>query len=207
MTDGLQQGPSWTPQQLGKFVDQVRDDRFFALWMLAATTGLGVSSIVDLRRDQVDIQEGTVTPSTKRSSMSSYALDPDTYDALRDHVISWDKERTTLGQGTKMLFVWSNGEQLDSGSAMRMFDQHCANAGVPTVPVRGMRFAYVVSALESGIPTGILSERLGTAAGPVTIRQGVRSVARQEQRGQTDTASDVDRSPRRTTRAAHLRSL
>src|SRR5690349_1849463 len=100
MTDAKVRSGCWSPDQLGKFVDQVRDDRFFALWMLVSTTGLPTDALVDLRRGDIDLQEPrlTVRPMTKAgrsatplSLARSYSLDPDTHEALREHAISWDK--------------------------------------------------------------------------------------------------------------------
>lgn len=168
MVDHSAPSPTWTPEQLGAFVGQVRDDRFLALWMLLATTGLPVPAALNLRRSEVDLQRRHLSTAamSRRGEAGArgpriYQLDPDTYDALREHVISWDKEREVLAQKTQHLFVWSNGAQLDRGSVRRMFHQHCAAAGVPVVPYKEMRFAYVVAALESGLPTRIIRERLG----------------------------------------------
>jgi hypothetical protein len=50
------------------------------------------------------------------------------------------------------LFVWSNGEQVDVGAVRTMFRQHCSLAGLPVVPLQAMRQAYIVAAIDSGIP-------------------------------------------------------
>lgn len=168
MTDAKVRSGCWSPDQLGKFVDQVRDDRFFALWMLVSTTGLPTDALVDLRRGDIDLQEPrlTVRPMTKAGRSAtplavarSYSLDPDTHEALREHAISWDKE--TSGQRSDRIFVWSDGEPLHPKSVEVLFRRHCQNAQLPVVPFRGVRQAYISAALESGIPTAVISERLG----------------------------------------------
>jgi integrase len=160
---------SWSPEQLDRFVDQVREDRFFALWMLIATTGIGLESLVDLRRGDVDMKEPRLTPpptavSGQRKAPSlavarSYALDPDTHAALREHVIAWDKEQG--GKRVARLFVWGDGEALHPKSVKVLFRRLCHKAELPLVPLRGVRQAYVCAALERGIPTSVISERLG----------------------------------------------
>ena len=40
----------WTPEQLGRFVEHVQHDRFYALWLLVATTGLRRGELAGLRR-------------------------------------------------------------------------------------------------------------------------------------------------------------
>jgi len=161
---------AWTPEDLGRFVGQVRNDRFFALWMLVATTGLPLETILGLRRGDLNVQSRRIVPSSdKRASTRharSFGLDPNTYDSLRDHVITWDKERYAMSQDTRMLFVWSNGQPLDAASASRMFRQHCAGAGIPVVSIEQMRTAYATAALEFGIPTKVITDRLGRDVGP-----------------------------------------
>jgi integrase len=168
MTDEDALPASWTRRDLARFVDQVSDDRFVALWLMAATSGMTVGTLLDLRREDVDLESDRVHPRSHPGAHADYALDPDAANALRTHVISWDKERETLGHTTNKLFIWSSGEQLDAGSAMRMFRQHCANAGVPLVPLKQVRAAYVVNALEYGIPTEVLTERLGPITRPAS---------------------------------------
>lgn len=136
----------------------------------SSTTGLSFETILGVRRHEVDLQNRRIIPSTDQGTKvrqhHDFGLDPDTYDSLREHVIAWDKERYALGQDTPMLFVWSNGQQLDAASASRMFQQHCANAGVPVVSIDQMRVAYAMAALESGIPTKVIRERLGRDTEP-----------------------------------------
>jgi integrase len=167
---------TWTRRDLARFVDQVSDDRFVALWLMAATSGMSVGTLVELRREDIDLESERVHPRSTPGSHADYILDPDAANAIRAHVMSWDKERETLGHTTDKLFIWSNGEQLDAGSAMRMFQQHCASAGVPVVPMKQVRAAYVVNALEYGIPTEVLTERLGPIAGPATDRRPNQTV-------------------------------
>lgn len=170
--------PSWTADDLGAFVEQVSDDRFFALWMLIATTGTQLEALTALERHDVDLQERRIRPAStafRRGSRSltahrSYALDPTAYDALKDHVIAWDKERHVLGQDTQKLFVWSNGEPVDRRAIHSMFGQHCATAGIPVVPLQQVRQAYVTAAIETGIPVTVISERLGHSVEPQNLR-------------------------------------
>lgn len=210
----------WEPADLGAFIGQVRNDRFFALWMLAATTGAPFDRIVSLERGDVDLEErrfkpAGITPAASRPrGVPSYRLEPDTYAALREHVASWDKERHVLAPDTTRLFAWSNGEPLDSGSAMRMFEQHCGNAGLPVVTINDVRLAYVLAALESGIPTRTFRDRLArgpqitpsAATGPspnhTPSGRASVSVGRSDQRAQQTRGAH-----RQTTRATRGRRL
>lgn len=158
---------TWAPEHLGTFVAQVRDDRFFALWMLIATSGVRLEALTALRRHDVNLAEGRIRPSAailgQRSAMTarrSYALDPTAYVVLKQHVATWAMERQVLRQETQRLFVWSNGEQVDPEAIHTMFRQHCSMAGLPAVSVQTIRQAYVVAAIDSGIPVRQISDRL-----------------------------------------------
>ena len=166
----------WTPGDLGIFVEQVRDDRFFALWLLAATTGFRLDVLTGLTRQDVDLAAGRISPSPapgkeqSATARRAYVLDPTAHDALKEHVASWEMEREVLRQKTQKLFVWSNGEQVDPGSVRTMFMQHCSLAALPVLPLQKIREAHVVAALVSGIPLREISGRLARSVRPQALR-------------------------------------
>lgn len=45
----------WSPEQLRTFLEQVREDRHYALWLLAATTGLRRGELAGLRWCDIDL--------------------------------------------------------------------------------------------------------------------------------------------------------
>ena len=167
---------TWTPEHLGTFVEQVRDDRYLALWMLIATSGVRLEALTGLLRQEVDFDAGSISPSTDgtpdgrrtTTAPSNYVVDPTAYDVLKAHVAAWELERQVLRQETQKLFVWSNGEQVDAGAVQTMFRQHCSIAGLPVVPLQVMRQAYVAAAIESGIPVKQISDRLRQSVEPRT---------------------------------------
>jgi integrase len=206
--------PRWTPEQLGEFVEHVRDDRFFALWMLVATTGIRVESLVDLRRGDIDMKEPLLVPpptavSGRREAppltvARTYALDPDTHHALREHVIAWDKEQG--GGRADRLFVWSDGGPLHPKSVTILFRRHCHKADLPVVPLRAMRQAYVIAALETGIPTAVISERLGRSVTPTTVTRIPDVDAPEQARPRTPARASGRSSESDRRRSCHLRS-
>lgn len=175
----------WTPEQLGRFVTHVEGDRFYALWLLVVTTGFRRGELAGLRRDDIDLEHGRVTPSAPRVVVSgkaeesetkthsgerTLALDPTTWDALREYVIAWDKERYLLGQDTKLLFVWPNGRPLHPDTITALFHRHCAAAELPKIRLHDVRHSYATAALKAGIPAKIISERLGHATAAFTLQ-------------------------------------
>jgi integrase len=94
----------WTPEQLNAFVQHVREDRFFALWLLVVTSGVRRGELAGLRDEDVDLVLGRIGPSTTRVTVAgrvqesvpktdagdrSLALDPETWQALTDYLASW----------------------------------------------------------------------------------------------------------------------
>ena len=175
----------WNPQQLGAFIRSVRQDRFYALWLLVATTGLRRGELADLRRGDVDLDHGRVSPSlprvvvagraqeseTKtRAGVRSLALDPDTLAALHAYLDRWAEERRLFGQDTQLLFVWPNGQPLHPDTITSLFHKHCAAAGLPRIRLHDVRHSYATAALLAGVPAKVISERLGHATAAFTLQ-------------------------------------
>ncbi len=125
--------PAWTTEQLGDFVDQIKDDRYAALWLLVATTGLEPEVLARLRRDEVDLHERRIFPARRAAARLAagrgYGLDPTTYDVLRDHVIDWDKQRETSFPEARRLFLRTDGRPVRPEHVSSMFAVHCLRAG------------------------------------------------------------------------------
>jgi integrase len=166
----------WEPEETRRFIDQVRDDRFFALWMLAATTGMRRGELAGLLSTDINFRHANVTPSAPRVSVDGQvqqsetkteagkrvmALDPQTLSVLREYVDVWAEERRLLGQKSKLLFVWPDGTPLHPDTMTVMFGKHLAAAGLPRIRLHDVRHSYATAALRAGISPKIVSERLG----------------------------------------------
>ena len=175
----------WTPDQLGQFVEHVAEDRFYALWLLVVTTGFRRGELAGLRRGDVDLEHGRVAPTVPRvvvagkaelsetktsSGDRSLALDPTTWEALREYIVAWDKERYLLGQTTQLLFIWPSGTPLHPDTITALFHKHCEGAGLPRIRLHDVRHSYATAALKAGISPKIISERLGHATAAFTMQ-------------------------------------
>ncbi|MFL6023914.1 MAG: tyrosine-type recombinase/integrase [Marmoricola sp.] len=175
----------WTPEELGRFVEHVRGDRFFALWLLIATTGLRRGELAGLQRSDIDFRTRTVSPSVPRvvvagraveseakttSGIRNLALDPDTLNALSDFVAGWELERSMLGQDTPLLFVWPNGRPIHPDTITSLFHDHCKAAGLPRIRLHDVRHSYATAALKAGVPAKVISERLGHSTAAFTMQ-------------------------------------
>jgi len=175
----------WAPEQLGLFVEHVRGDQFFALWLLVATTGLRRGELAGLLVDDIDLERRRVSPSVPRVVVDGRAtesrtktsagernlsLDPDTVEALRDYIDRWQLERDLLGQDTRLLFIWPNGQPLHPDTITALFHKLCAQAGLPRIRLHDVRHSYASAALKAGVSPKVISERLGHATVAFTLQ-------------------------------------
>jgi len=175
----------WTPVQLGAFVRHVADDRHYALWLLAATTGLRRGELAGLRRGDIDFNTRRVSPTIPRvvvdgharesepktdSGYRSLALDPLTNAALLAYCERWEDERRLLGHLSPLLFVSIQGRPLHPDTITSTFRRHVRAAGLPPIRLHDLRHSYATAALKAGVPAKVISERLGHANVAFTLQ-------------------------------------
>jgi integrase len=103
---------SLSARELRGFLDQVADDRLFAMWRLAATTGMRRGEVLGLTWQALDLEGArlrveqqllvtaggpTFGPPKSRRSERTIALDPDTVEALCRHRDTQLLERDLAG--------------------------------------------------------------------------------------------------------------
>jgi integrase len=175
----------WTPAQLRTFIAHVQGDRFYALWLLVATTGLRRGELAGLTAPDVDLDVSRISPTATRvvvggraadsdpktpSGERVLALDPLTRDALKEYLASWQRERALLGQTSQLLFVWPDGRPLHPDTITALFHKHVAAAVLPKIRLHDVRHSYATAALKAGIPPKVISERLGHATVGFTLQ-------------------------------------
>jgi integrase len=141
----------WTVAQLQTFLQRARSDRFFALWVLEATSGMRRCELAGARRDLLDLDAGTLSIEITRvvvdgrviesdgkteNAQHVLALDPFTLAALKAHVWQLDQERRELGpeyQDHGVLFCWEDGRPPHPDTITRRFKKLAAAAGLPEI--------------------------------------------------------------------------
>jgi integrase len=147
----------WTVQQLQTFLQFARRDRFFALWVLEATSGMRRSELAGARRDLLDLDagilaigptrvvvNGKVTESDGKTENTQHllALDPFTLAALAAHVDMLDAERIDFGpdyHDLGWLFCWENGKPPHPDTITRRFKKLAGQAGLPEIDLHDVR--------------------------------------------------------------------
>jgi len=178
----------WSPAQLRAFLDHVREDRLYALWLLVATTGMRRGELAGLRWADIDDDHATVSPLVPRVVVDHQvhdsapktdrgrrrlALDPVTLEALRDHRRRQAEDRALVGpryQDRGYVFAWPDGRPLHPDNITGWFAQHTRAAGLPPIRLHDVRHSYATATLSVGISAKVISERLGHASVAFTLQ-------------------------------------
>ncbi len=112
----------------------------------------------------------TSTPKTAASARS-IDLDATTTAALRRHRARQAEERlAALGAWTgDLVFCREDGSAIHPQTATYWFQRAARTAGLPVIPLHGLRHSYATAALEAGIPAKLVQERLGHSSIRVTL--------------------------------------
>ncbi|WP_219414172.1 tyrosine-type recombinase/integrase [Pseudonocardia nigra] len=178
---------TWTPAQLAAFLQHVRNDRLYAMWLLFATTGMRRSEVVGAQRSALDLEAGTLRlvtthvtadgrmqRSTGKSQRSRrlISLDAVTVAALRKYAGALDEERAMWGsdyQDHGLLFCWPDGRPIYPDTVTEQFGRLLSEAGLPVIRLHDLRHTYATMALRAGVNPKIVSSRLGHATVAFTL--------------------------------------
>ncbi len=178
---------TWDAEQLRAYLQHVREDRLFAAWFLAATTGMRRGEVLGLRREDVDLTAGTLAvrqaitavgyrvvvtePKTERSRRR-ISLDPATIAALRDHLKQQAKERLAWGPAYRdqgLVFAKEDGSPVHPDEFSKAFQRRASDAGLPRIRLHDLRHTYATLALAAGVHPKVVSDRLGHSTITLTI--------------------------------------
>jgi integrase len=183
----------WTVSQLQTFLQQARSDRFFALWVLEATSGMRRCELAGSRRDLLNLEAGTLDIGPTRvvvdgrviesdgktaNAQHVLALDPFTLAVLRAHVEMLDHERKDFGPDYHdggFLFCWENGKPPHPDTFTRRFKKLAEQAGLPEIDLHDVRHSYATAGRDAKIDWKALSKRIGHADVAFTMRQYVQT--------------------------------
>jgi integrase len=177
----------WTAEQLHAFLKHVAEDRLFALWRLAATTGLRRGELIGLRWTDIDLstaqlliarqrvkgggQVSVGAPKSRRKGRRTIKLDPMTTAALREHRRAQVAERMALGAAYHdegFVFCHLDGTPFHPDGITQRFQRHVRQAGLPHIRLHDLRHSYATLSLRAGVAVKVVSERLGHAKPSIT---------------------------------------
>jgi integrase len=177
----------WSPEQTRAFLSAVANDRLFAAWLLAATTGMRRGELLGLRWTDVDLDVGVLRvaqarvragnqvivgePKTARGRRT-IALDPATVATLRQHHKRQAEERLLAGPryaDSGLVFTMPDGSPIHPNRFGLWFRRRTRTAALPAIRLHDMRHSYATAGLAAGVPPKVMSERLGHATVAFTL--------------------------------------
>jgi len=184
---------TWNVSQLRTFLQRARHDRFFALWVLEATSGMRRCELAGARRELLDLDAGVLDIGPTRvvvngrviesdgkteNAQHLLALDPFTLAVLRMHVDQLDQERKEFGpdyDDQSWLFCWENGKPPHPDTITRRFKRLAQAAGLPEIDLHDVRHSYATAGRDAKIDWKALSERIGHSDVAFTMKQYVQT--------------------------------
>jgi integrase len=176
----------WTPEQARAFLESVTGDRMEAAWRLLLATGLRRGEALGLKWSDIDLDAGKLsvrrtlvavgyrvewsTPKTRRSNRT-VDLDSGSVAALRRHRARQLEERMAWGeawQDGNLVFTREDGSPAHPQSLSAAFEGAVKASGLPMIRLHDLRHSSAVMALAAGIPTKVVSERLGHSSTAIT---------------------------------------
>lgn len=175
---------TWSGNELGTFLECVRDDRLAASWRFLAMTGCRRGEALGLRWRDLDFKKKRATivqtvvggraiseAKTDRGRRT-IALDDTTIAALREHRRAQTEERQLMGtayEDTDLVFCREDGTPMWPRSLTRAFARIVAAAGLPQIRLHDLRHTHATLALQAGVHPKVVQERLGHATISITL--------------------------------------
>lgn len=175
-------------EELLAFFETAREDRLFAAYFLAATTGLRCGELLGLCWDSVDLEHCTITiqrqllvlksglvlaETTKsKSSRRSIVLTDDAIRELKAYRKRQAQEKLLLGeayQDNGLVFCKDNGAPLDPREFTKHFQRLLEKAGLPKVRLHDLRHTHASLLLARGVHPKVVQERLGHSSIAITL--------------------------------------
>jgi len=200
----------WTPEQLRRFFEFTQGHRLAGAWRLAATTGMRRGEVLGLRWADLDVEAARLavrhtvisvayeiresTPKNQHARVID--LDPETISQLRAHRARQQAEQAGLGPAYRdgdLVFPRPDGTTIHPHIFSQAFERLVARSGLPRIRLHDLRHTCATIALRAGIPTKVISERLGHASPGFTLRQYAHVIPGMQREAAHQIADLVDR--------------
>jgi len=183
---------SWDVDDVQRFLDVAAGDRRFGpVWLVALHTGMRRGELLGLRWQDMDLDAGVLhvrqalsvvstddgpritfgEPKT-HSGRRTIALDETCVAVLREHRARQIERRLALGPQWRegdLVFTNEFGGPVDPMNLYHRFVALAAKAGVPRIPLHGLRHTHATLLMKHGVNPKVVAERLGHADITLTL--------------------------------------
>lgn len=178
----------WEPDELARFLEQVRGARLEVAWRLLAMTGMRRGEVLGLRWSDVDLDAARISvrhavvtvayavlESTPKSHQARVIdLDPKTVSLLRAHRKGQRAERAQWDgdfRDSDLVVAKENGEPIHPQSLSQAFERLVAKSDLRRIRLHDLRHTHATIAVKAGVPVKVISERLGHESPAFTLKQ------------------------------------
>jgi integrase len=178
-----------TLDQVGALLEVSRGDRFHALWVILATTGLRLGEALGLKWEDLDLEAATLRVRRqlqRRRAGGSLVLDevksPTSRrlihlgsvacEALRRLQTGQKEQRLATGAAwvdTGLVFTTAKGTPVEQGRVSHHFKRTLTRAELPRVRIHDLRHTAASLMLEQGENPKVVQEMLGHASITLTL--------------------------------------
>lgn len=176
----------WTPEHTGAYLDQVADDRLYAMWHTIAFRGLRRGEACGVRWTDLDEKRRTLTIAEQLVQMGSITelnepksqagareipIDDQTMKVLRAHRARQAAERLQWGSAwvqSGRIFTREDGSMLYPEWVSELHIRHAAAAGLPPVRLHDLRHGTASLMRAAGRDIKEIQETLGHATASFT---------------------------------------
>lgn len=188
----------WTAEQLRAFLNHVRNDNLYPLWLLAASTGMRRGELAGVRWRDLDIPGARMmvtqavviirdteagadgrrhqhlefsTPKSDRGART-FPLDAATVEAFKAHRLRYAEARLARGadfNDNDLIFPLADGSPINPEKITDLFQDAAKDAGLPVITLHQVRHTYASIALAVGVNPRVVADRLGHSDVKVTL--------------------------------------
>ena len=183
----------WSAEEAVRFLTAARTDRLYAAWLVALSCGLRRGELAGLRWRDLDLERGTLSVTTQRTTDSDYRiitkapkgtglrivdLGDGTVTALRDHRRAQAAEIADL-QGFLQqavtdvedgyVFLADDMQPLHPQRLTDLFQRAAKNAGVPVIRLHDARHSCATLGLDAGVHPKVVQQLLGHSSWSTTM--------------------------------------
>lgn len=208
---------TWTVEELRAFLESIKDERTFALYRLAAQSGMRRGELLGLRWSDVKFSSNSLSvqqqwtgledddedfedledlsPTKSDAGRRAISLDRATIDALHQHRAAQEFERRswhTAYQDNDLVFCRPDGSPFPPGSVTDEFEKFIAQIQARRIRLHDLRHTHATLLLEAGVDITVVSRRLGHASVKTTADLYAHVTARLQEDAATRIGALVD---------------